>query len=81
MLSQMLDLIVVGINASAVMASQAVVEGQSQALPYHAAILAAIEAKDPIGATAATTLLLGSWHPVPERVRLAKRRERTLARS
>ena len=81
MLSQMIDLIVVGINANAVMASAAVVEGQRQSLPYHAAVLAAIEAKDPIAATAATNLLLGSWHPVPERVRLAKQREKTLARS
>jgi DNA-binding FadR family transcriptional regulator len=80
-LSQMIDLIVVGIYANAVMASAAVMEGQRQSLPYHAAVLAAIEAQDPIGATAAANRLLDSWHPAPERVRLAKRRERTLARS
>jgi hypothetical protein len=56
----MIDLIVVGIDANAVMASPAVVEGQRQSLPYHAAVLAAIEAKDRIGATAATNLLLDS---------------------
>jgi GntR family transcriptional regulator, galactonate operon transcriptional repressor len=81
MLSQMIDLIVVGIYANAVMASAAVVEGQRQSLPYHAAVLAAIEAKDPIAATAVTNRLLDSWHPAPERVRLAKQREKALARS
>jgi GntR family galactonate operon transcriptional repressor len=81
MLSQMIDLIVVGIYANAVIASPAVVEGQRQSLPYHAAVLAAIEAKDPIAATAAANRLLDSWHPAPERVRLAKQREKALARS
>jgi DNA-binding FadR family transcriptional regulator len=79
MLSRMIDLIVIGIYANTVMPSKTVVEGQRQSLPYHADVLAAIEAGDPAAATAAANRLLDSWHPVPERVRLTRQRDKVAA--
>ena len=74
MLARMVDSIVIGIYANGVVASATVVEGQRASLPYHAALLTAIQAGDAPAASAAAERLLDSWHPVPERVRLSKRR-------
>ncbi len=74
MLSRMIDLILIGIYANAVKSRKTVVEGQNRSLAYHADLLTAIEARDPVGAAAAANRLLDSWHPVPDRVRLTAKR-------
>lgn len=74
MLSRMIDLIVIGIYANTVMPPKTVVDGYRRSLPYHADVLAAIEAGDPAAAAAAADRLLDSWHPVAERVRLTRPR-------
>jgi GntR family transcriptional regulator, galactonate operon transcriptional repressor len=74
MLARMIDLIAIGIFANVVKAPKTVVEGQRQSLPYHADVLAAIKSRNPREAAAAADRLLDSWHPVPDRVRLMKRR-------
>jgi DNA-binding GntR family transcriptional regulator len=41
-------------------------------LPYHEAVLTAIQARDPVAAAAAADRLLGTWFPEAERVRRAQ---------
>lgn len=71
--SRMIDLIAIGIYGNTVMAPNSAVEGQRRSLPFHEAILTAIQARDPAAAEAATLRLLDTWRPVPERVRKARR--------
>lgn len=72
-MGRLIDTIAIGIFGNAVKSTKAVVEGQRMSLPYHAEVLAAIEARDPVRAAAAATSLLDSWHPEPDRARLTKR--------
>ena len=71
-LARLIDTIAIGIFGNAVKATKAVIDGQRRSLAYHADVLAAIEARDPVGAAVAAERLLDSWHPEPERARLAR---------
>jgi DNA-binding FadR family transcriptional regulator len=71
-LARQIDLIAIGIYGNTVLAPDSAVEGQRRSLPYHAAILRAIEAKDPQAAEIAANRLLDTWRPTPERVRKAR---------
>lgn len=72
MLARMIDLIAIGIYGNTVSAPDSIVAGQRRSLPYHAALLDAIRARDPVAASAAAERLLDTWRPVPERVRRAR---------
>ena len=71
-LARLIDTIAIGIFGNAVKATKTVIDGQRRSLAYHADVLAAIEARDPVGAAVAAERLLDSWHPEPERARLAR---------
>jgi GntR family transcriptional regulator, galactonate operon transcriptional repressor len=73
MLARMIDLITIGIYGNTVSAPDSIVAGQRRSLPYHAAVLEAIRAGDPVRASGAVERLLDTWRPVPERVRRARR--------
>jgi GntR family galactonate operon transcriptional repressor len=73
MLARMIDLIAIGIYGNTVSAPDAIIAGQRRSLPYHLALLEAIRAGDPGAAADAAERLLDTWHPVAERVRLARR--------
>jgi DNA-binding FadR family transcriptional regulator len=73
MLARMIDLIAIGIYGNTVSAPDSIVEGQRRSLPYHRDVLEAIRARDSQAASAAASRLLDTWHPVPERVRRARR--------
>jgi DNA-binding FadR family transcriptional regulator len=72
-LSRQIDLIAIGIFGNTVMAPDSAVEGQRRSLPFHEALLRAIQARDPVAAEHAANRLLDTWHPVPERIRKASR--------
>lgn len=73
MLARMIDLIALGIYGNTVSAPDSIIEGQRRSLPFHRDVLDAIRARDPAAAAAAASRLLDTWHPVPERVRRARR--------
>jgi GntR family galactonate operon transcriptional repressor len=73
MLARMIDLIAIGIYGNTVSAPDAIIAGQRRSLPFHLALLEAIRAGDPRAAADAAERLLDTWHPVAERVRLARR--------
>jgi DNA-binding FadR family transcriptional regulator len=73
MLARMIDMIAIGIYGNTVSAPDSIIAGQRRSLPYHLALVEAIRAGDPAAASAAAENLLGTWHPVAERVSRARR--------
>lgn len=74
-LARLIDVIGIGIYGNAVNGTARVVEGQARSLPYHAAVLAAIRARDAGAAIRAVDRLLDTWSPDLERIGGARRGE------
>lgn len=74
-LARLIDVIVIGIYGNAVSATDAVVQGQAMSLPYHAAVLDAIRARDPAAAIIAVNRLLDTWQPNIARIGKARKLE------
>ncbi len=73
MLARMIDLIAIGIYGNVVHAPDSIIAGQRRSLPFHRDLLEGITARDPQTASRAAHALLDTWHPVPGRVRRARR--------
>jgi DNA-binding FadR family transcriptional regulator len=71
-LARLIDVIVIGIYANAVSATDAVIDGQQRSLPFHRAVLDAIRAGDADAAAAAAGQLLDTWQPNLARIGQAR---------